>query len=512
MKIFQEMFKHGSGQIPGTSFTHGESNSRFISMRNQYSKKANLAKPLGSAIMSFFNDSIRGIGVTNNKHLYIIMDSTSSNDEYHIVYDLDDTIALYSSNSKFDISTVNKLMFVPFIVDAFLFKKDNEFMLKFDALKSLMMMIKNTKNTNIINSASFKEAFFVAHDALYFLYKDKDVQIVNTKLNEIVTQDYTDKFLERRGDFNSLGQKNNTKKNKPKLKNKPKKIRPNSSGAKFNWEGDMSDEYKDLIPKVPDYIKVPEICLPVEKSIASKKTVSVLLRGPAGVGKSTTVKAICRDIGLPLVETINCTNALDEYVLGKWQPREKKSDGDTDFVFYKSRFAEAIKNGGAICLEEINFGNPKHLSFLNSLLDINEFVHLDNGEKIERSPNFRLFATMNFRYAGTSRMNRALISRFDAKVFLDDLTDEELFVGLRNESEEDDVTLKKIIKVYRKIQEKIEEEGREEEITPRDIINWAKQIPDSNATIAAKLTIREVADEDREFAEEIMDCVKLIFK
>lgn len=62
----------------------------------------------------------------------------------------------------------------------------------------------------------------------------------------------------------------------------------------------------------------------------------------------------------------------------------------------------------AVLFEEINFAKPQYLAFLNSLLDDNGFVRLDNGEVIKRHKNFRFFAKMNIGYFGTKELNKSL--------------------------------------------------------------------------------------------------------
>ena len=86
---------------------------------------------------------------------------------------------------------------------------------------------------------------------------------------------------------------------------------------------------------------------------------------------------------MPILETINCTENLDEYVLGKYIPQGDK------IIFLESFLTKAIRDGGAVVFEEINFAKPHYLAFLNSLLDDNGFVRLDSGEIVKRHQNFR---------------------------------------------------------------------------------------------------------------------------
>ena len=101
------------------------------------------------------------------------------------------------------------------------------------------------------------------------------------------------------------------------------------------------------------------------------------------------------------MDTVNCSENLDEFILGKFIP-----EGD-QIVFKESFITKAIRDGGAVVFEEINFAKPAYLAFLNSLLDDNGFVRLDNGEIVRRNPNFRFFATMNLGYLVRKENNQA---------------------------------------------------------------------------------------------------------
>ena len=164
----------------------------------------------------------------------------------------------------------------------------------------------------------------------------------------------------------------------------------------------FTEEQKQLIPNLGEEFELPEQLKPICNAVVNGDSKTVLLHGPAGTGKTISCKLICRDIGLPIMDTVNCSENLDEFILGKFIP-----EGD-QIVFKESFVTKAIRDGGAVVFEEINFAKPAYLAFLNSLLDDNGFVRLDNGEIVRRNPNFRFFATMNLGYFGTKELNKAL--------------------------------------------------------------------------------------------------------
>ena len=118
---------------------------------------------------------------------------------------------------------------------------------------------------------------------------------------------------------------------------------------------------------------------------------------------------------------------------------------------------------------------------------------------------------MNYGYAGTSELSKALYNRFQSKVRIDDLDDEQINRLISNNSKVCSETANDLIFIYRKIQKKLKEEEREEIISPRDIVNWAIQAQDSNIITAAEYTVCAIAENDNELYEEILDIVKMKF-
>lgn len=230
-------------------------------------------------------------------------------------------------------------------------------------------------------------------------------------------------------------------------------------------EADFSDEQKSLIPALTEEFVISNKLLPVCNAIRNADVRAVLFHGPAGTGKTISCKLVCQTIGLPIMETINCTENLDEFVLGKFIPQDDK------IIFKESYVTKAIREGGAVVFEEINFAKPQYLAFLNSLLDDNGFVRLDNGEVVHRHKNFRFFATMNLGYFGTKELNQALYNRFNAIIEVAALSDESIERMLIARIPECKNVVKKIISVYHKLQKKIEAEELDAVISPRNLEN-----------------------------------------
>lgn len=267
----------------------------------------------------------------------------------------------------------------------------------------------------------------------------------------------------------------------------------------------FSEESKQFIPSLGKEFELPEQLKSVCNAVVNGDSRTVLLHGPAGTGKTISCKLICRDIGLPIMDTVNCSENLDEFILGKFIPEGEK------IVFKESLVTKAIRDGGAVVFEEINFAKPAYLSFLNSLLDDNGFVRLDNGEVVRRNPNFRFFATMNLGYYGTKELNQALYNRFNTIVEIASLSDAAIKKMLITRVPECKEYVTKILGVYHKLRNKIEAEELDIVISPRNLENWARQAKYEGYLKAAEKTIIPIAKCDRTF-ENVIRSFLLLYK
>ena len=252
------------------------------------------------------------------------------------------------------------------------------------------------------------------------------------------------------------------------------------------------DEYKGLIPKLGSEFIAPERLAKISNAVVTGDIKTILFHGPSGTGKTMSCKLLAQMIDLPIMETINCTENLDEFVLGKYIPMDDK------VIFQESYVTKAIRYGGAVVFEEINFAKPQYLAFLNSLLDDNGFVRLDSGEVVKRHKNFRFFATMNVGYLGTKELNQALYNRFNAVIAVNELSDKAIENMLITRVPECEEIVADVLKYYHQIQTKIEREELDIVISPRNLENWMRLARYESITEAAEDTIISVAKGDKE--------------
>ncbi|MDR3313967.1 MAG: AAA family ATPase [Oscillospiraceae bacterium] len=262
-------------------------------------------------------------------------------------------------------------------------------------------------------------------------------------------------------------------------------------------------EYRKLIPAMPPELIIPKAVRSICSAVTNGDARAVLFHGPSGTGKTIACKLVCQEISLPIMEVINCTENLDEFVLGKFIPDEDR------IIFKESYVTAAIRHGGAVVFEEINFAKPQYLAFLNSLLDDNGFVRLDNGAVVRRHKNFRFFATMNLGYFGTKELNQALYNRFNVVLELAALSDEAIAKMLTARIPDCADKVDKLLGVYHKLKKKIDSEELDIVISPRNLENWARLAKYESYIAAAEKTIIPIAKCDRVMENTIRSILML---
>lgn len=331
------------------------------------------------------------------------------------------------------------------------------------------------------------DSFVNLHEDFYQNHKADDFEVEYTDIADVDIQ----------------GLRACSEKYKNIKENKQEAVKPTKKQAKKFPEDCFTKEQKSYIPKLSKEFVLQENLGSVCDALAAGDMLAVLFHGPAGTGKTMSCKLVAQEIGLPIMETINCTENLDEFVLGKYIPQDDK------IIFKESYVTKAIREGGAVVFEEINFAKPQYLAFLNSLLDDNGFVRLDNGEVVKRNPNFRFFATMNLGYFGTKELNQALYNRFNGIVEIAALSDEAIARMLTTRIPECKPMVDKMLGVYHKLKKKIEAEELDLVISPRNLENWARLAKYDGYVKAAEKTIIPIAKCDRAFEDTIRGIMML---
>jgi MoxR-like ATPase len=146
---------------------------------------------------------------------------------------------------------------------------------------------------------------------------------------------------------------------------------------------------------------------------ARSKNINVLIYGPTGPGKTTSVEAWAAERTLRMATVSGNASMEPSQMTGKFV-----SDGNGSFAWIDGPVTDVVRNGGVLLLDEVNFISPKIYTVLYSLLDGRRSITLldHHGEVIEAHPDLTIFATMNPDYIGTTPLNFAFRNRFDIQI------------------------------------------------------------------------------------------------
>ena len=146
---------------------------------------------------------------------------------------------------------------------------------------------------------------------------------------------------------------------------------------------------------------------------ARANNINVLIYGPTGPGKTTSVEAWAAERGLRMATVSGNASMEPSQMTGKFV-----ADGTGSFAWIDGPVTDVVRNGGVLLLDEVNFISPKIYTVLYSLLDGRRMITLldHHGETIEAHKDLTIFATMNPDYIGTTPLNFAFRNRFDIQI------------------------------------------------------------------------------------------------
>ncbi len=137
----------------------------------------------------------------------------------------------------------------------------------------------------------------------------------------------------------------------------------------------------------------------------------ILLEGPPGTGKSTLLRMVAREAGVPFVFVEGNAELTPARLAGQFDPARILTDGYTPEVFIDGPLTEAVREGSLLYLEELNRVPEETLNLLITAMSERE-VHVPRLGHIPAAPGFRLVAAMNpFDAVGTARISAAVYDR-----------------------------------------------------------------------------------------------------
>jgi MoxR-like ATPase len=151
---------------------------------------------------------------------------------------------------------------------------------------------------------------------------------------------------------------------------------------------------------------------------------NIFLEGPPGTSKSTMLKAVVEEAGLPFYWVTGNSDLTATKLLGNFDPALVLSEGYKAEHFEYGALTSAMREGGILYVEEFNrLPDDTSNAFITAISE--RAVPVPRLGKVEAKPEFRVVACLNpYDDAGTLRISRALRDRF-CSVWMDYQSKEE---------------------------------------------------------------------------------------
>lgn len=484
-------FSNGSAVIPGTVFKGGQT-SRFRSVRNTNSR--GFAEPMATLSFSISK------GITQLQENVVGFGKAQVNGEERYVLELKrpkgSMVLQYAPQQKaffhecegikngfcyhiFELIAAVRLVEEP----------NGEFASHFKALDFSNPPIQDEEN------------FFIASDALYFdameHFHGQEVLPPDIPNGMEIIVDFTPDIVGRPGQFSIPTNLQTTPKAKPSKK----------ASLQINWGRDFTPEEEALLfanAEQTKGMKIPKNLMSLATQISEGTVISCLFMGDSGSGKTTAAHILARELNVPIRGQNFSLNAEESDIIGGFVPVPAGG-----FQWVDGELTKTFRHGGIYVAEEINFGKPGVLGILNNMLDGVGQIVLQNGEVIPRHPHFRFIAAMNVGYAGTHRMNVALINRFERVVKFDTMeAKRQVQVIMEASGYTNQDVVEKMVDAGTRIQLKIKTEQIDGAvISIRNLINWAKDVKVSQDILgsAYATVVWPVCYEDEDVQKEIYE-------
>lgn len=147
--------------------------------------------------------------------------------------------------------------------------------------------------------------------------------------------------------------------------------------------------------------------------LAAKLKENILLKGPAGSGKTTAAKQLAEALELPFGFLCLSAGVSETWLYGRQTPQG----------FSEGEFSKFYRNGGVFLLDEFDAADSNLLLSINTALANGHLYNPILGEKIERHENFICVAAANTfglggngQYTGRNRLDAATLDRFTSFV------------------------------------------------------------------------------------------------
>ncbi|WP_368496490.1 AAA family ATPase [Herbiconiux sp. A18JL235] len=139
----------------------------------------------------------------------------------------------------------------------------------------------------------------------------------------------------------------------------------------------------------------------------------LVLEGPPGTSKTTMLKAITEEWGIPLVFVEGNADLTSGKLVGHHNPaRVLREDYSAD-NFVPGPLVEAMRRGGFLYIEEFNRAPEDTLNTLLTAM-ADRSIEVPRVGRVEALPTFRVIASMNpFDNVGTTRLSTSVSDRLN---------------------------------------------------------------------------------------------------
>lgn len=162
----------------------------------------------------------------------------------------------------------------------------------------------------------------------------------------------------------------------------------------------------------------------------------IILEGPPGTSKTTMLRAITAEWGIPLVFVEGNADLTPSRLVGHHNPaRVLKEDYSAD-NFVDGPLVEAMREGGFLYIEEFNRAPEDTLNTLLTAM-ADRSISIPRVGTVQAEPTFRVIASMNpYDNVGTTRLSTSVLDRLNRlSVDYQEADAEERIVALRSKAE-----------------------------------------------------------------------------
>lgn len=190
---------------------------------------------------------------------------------------------------------------------------------------------------------------------------------------------------------------------------------------------DMADTHRRIASHLVGRARELELTL---AAVAAGR--DMVLEGPPGTSKTTILKAITKEWGIPLLFVEGNADLTPAKLVGHHNPsRVLREDYSTE-NFVAGPLIEAMRSGGFLYIEEFNRAPEDTLNTLLSAM-ADRSITVPRVGQIVAQPTFRVIASMNpFDNVGTTRLSTSVHDRLNRlAIGYQDAEAEESIVTLR---------------------------------------------------------------------------------